>query len=125
MSALLLATTATGFAQIAGDKLPAAEEGIGVDSKLGTVIDGTIRFEDTSHNVVELGALFDGRQPTILSFNYSNCPKLCSVQLDMLTQTLREISFSAGKEKGLSPLFGIAAAVVKPRDSASSKNARD
>jgi len=120
VSALLLATAASGSAQIAGDKLPVAEEGIGVDSKLGAVIDGTIRFEDTSNNVVELGTLFNGRRPTILSFNYSNCPKLCSVQLDMLTRALREISFSVGED------FQVVSVSIDPNEqSARSAETRD
>lgn len=98
ISALLLATTASGMAQIASKQLPPVAEGIGVDSKLGVVIEGSIHFKDTDNNVVELGTLFDGSKSTILSFNYSDCPKLCSVQLDMLTRALREISFSVGQE---------------------------
>ena len=40
---------------------------------------------------MELGSLFDGKQPVMLSFNYSDCPKLCSTQLKNMTQTLREV----------------------------------
>ena len=34
----------------------------------------------------------------MLSFNYSNCPKLCSVQLQNMTSSLREIDFEVGKD---------------------------
>jgi protein SCO1 len=113
MSALLLATTASGIAQVPGKELPDVAQGIGVDSKLGTVIDGSIKFTDTDNNVVELGTLFDGSKSTILSFNYSDCPKLCSAQLDMLTRALREISFSVGQE------FQIISVSIDPNEQSS------
>jgi len=34
----------------------------------------------------------------MLSFNYSNCPKLCSVQLQNMTSCLREMDFEVGKD---------------------------
>jgi len=42
--------------------------------------------------LTEIGSLFDGKQPVMLSFNYSDCPKLCSTQLQNMTQTLREVA---------------------------------
>ena len=74
------------------NRLPEAAENIGVDSKTGDLLPLDLQFRDTEGRLVELGAFFDGKQPVILSFNYTDCPKLCSVQLQNMTQTLREVS---------------------------------
>jgi protein SCO1/2 len=64
----------------------------GVDENEGAIIPMDLMFRDTDGRLVELGSLFDGSQPVMLSFNYSNCPKLCSVQLENMTLTLREVA---------------------------------
>ena len=73
-------------------KLPRVAENIGVDENEGVVILMDLMFRDTDGTLVELGSVFDGKQPVMLSFNYSDCPKLCSVQLQNMTSTLREVA---------------------------------
>ena len=53
-------------------KKPAAAEGIGVDSKLGAMLPMSLRFKDERNIQVQLGDYFDGQQPVMLSFNYSD-----------------------------------------------------
>jgi protein SCO1/2 len=77
---------------------PEEAQGIGVDSKLGDELEPDVRFDDDRNNHVRIGDYFDGKRPIILSFNYSNCPKLCSVQLEKMTLALREVDFTAGKD---------------------------
>ena len=72
-------------------KKPEVSENIGVDSMTGDMIPMGLQFRDTDGVLTELGSLFDGKQPVMLSFNYSDCPKLCSTQLKNMTQTLREV----------------------------------
>ena len=72
-------------------KKPEVSENIGVDSMTGDMIPMSLQFRDTDGVLTELGSLFDGKQPVMLSFNYSDCPKLCSTQLKNMTQTLREV----------------------------------
>jgi len=72
-------------------KKPEVSENIGVDSMTGDMIPMGLQFRDTDGVLMELGSLFDGKQPVMLSFNYSDCPKLCSTQLKNMTQTLREV----------------------------------
>ena len=76
------------------------EEGknIGVRSKNGDFIPGDITFNDEENRFVEIGRYFDGEQPVMLSFNYSNCPKLCSVQLENMTSTLHRVGFKVGED---------------------------
>ena len=73
-------------------KKPEVSENIGIDSMAGDTIPMGLQFRDTDGVLTELGALFDGKQPVMLSFNYSDCPKLCSTQLQNMTQTLRKVS---------------------------------
>lgn len=71
---------------------PKVAENIGVDSKTGSTLPLELKFRDTEQRLVEIGTYFDGKRPVMLSFNYSNCPKLCSVQLENMTKTLKEVA---------------------------------
>ena len=78
--------------------LPEEAQDIGVDSHVGEVINGDIMFRDSDNNIVRIADLLDGQRPLMMSFNYSDCPKLCSVQLENMTMTLREVDFEVGKD---------------------------
>lgn len=73
-------------------KLPEAARGIAVEDRLGVTLPMDVMFKDEDAQFFEIGSLFTGNQPVMLSFNYSNCPKLCSVQLENMTRTLKDIS---------------------------------
>jgi protein SCO1/2 len=79
--------------------LPPQAEGIGIDPNEGTFIDGDVTFYDSENRLVRFGDFFGkDKKPVMLSFNYSNCPKLCSVQLENITLSLREIDLEIGKD---------------------------
>ena len=80
------------------NQIPEVSKGIDVISKLGDMIDPDLTFTDQDNNFVRIGDFFDGERPVILSFNYSNCPKLCEVQLKNLTTALRDVNFNVGKD---------------------------
>lgn len=75
--------------------VPRAAQGTGVEPQIGTMIDPDIHFHDHDNRFVKIGDYF-GDKPLMLSFNYSNCPKLCSVQLDNMVATLAQIKFQVG-----------------------------
>jgi protein SCO1/2 len=77
---------------------PDAAKNIGVDSHIGDFLEMDLAFNDEQNRRIKIGDYFDGQQPVMLSFNYSNCPKLCSVQLENMTSTLREIKFKVGED---------------------------
>ncbi len=77
---------------------PKVSEGIGVDDHIGQFVSGDQSFDNHENNRVRFGHFFDGEQPVMLSFNYSDCPKLCSVQLQNMTSCLREVDFEVGKD---------------------------
>lgn len=99
----MLVSLQCAFAQLGeqfgnNNQIPEVAKDIGVDPKLGDYIDPDYGFTDEDNNYVRMGEFFDGKRPIILSFNYSNCPKLCEVQLDLMTDALREIDFEVGKD---------------------------
>ncbi|HEY4177439.1 MAG TPA: SCO family protein [Kofleriaceae bacterium] len=65
---------------------------VAVDEKLGALVPIDAKFQTSDGQPVVLGALLDGELPTILTFNYSDCPMLCSLQLNGLTTALPEIA---------------------------------
>lgn len=77
---------------------PDVAKGIGVDSMIGEFLVMDIAFNDEQNRRVMIGDYFDGKRPVMLSFNYSNCPKLCSVQLENMTTTLRDIGFKVNDD---------------------------
>jgi len=65
--------------------------GVTVDEKLGgrVPLDAVFRTQDGV--LTTLGAALHGGLPAILTFNYSDCPMLCSVQLNGLTAALPKV----------------------------------
>ena len=80
------------------NRVPEQAKDIGVEDKIGDFIDPDSPFHDHDNRFVHLGDYFDGEQPVMLSFNYSNCPKLCSVQLENMVQALARIKFRVGTD---------------------------
>lgn len=80
------------------NKKPDVKVGTGVDPKEGDFIDLTTAFRDHKNNLARLSDFFKDGKPVILSFNYSNCPKLCSVQLENMVDTLTQIDFKIGSD---------------------------
>jgi protein SCO1/2 len=62
---------------------------------------------------VHLGDFIDGKVPVILTFNYSNCPMLCSLQLNALVKSLKQV------DKQLGPDFRIVTIILDPTEKAS------
>jgi len=66
--------------------------GVTVDEHLGAKIPMDARFRTQTGAHVTLGELLKGDLPTILTFNYSDCPMLCSLQLNGLSAALPKIA---------------------------------
>ena len=100
-------------ATVSGGRQPEALKDTGIEYKLGVLLDPTIPFRDEDNNAVAIGEYFDGKRPVLLSFNYSNCPGQCSVQLEKITMALRQIDFEAGKD------FQIVSVSIDPNEQSS------
>lgn len=77
---------------------PRELEEVGVEEHRDERLPLDAKFRDESGRVIRLKDMFPGDVPVILSLNYSNCPMLCSTQLNGLTNSLRELEWSAGSE---------------------------
>ena len=97
--------------------LPSEAEGIGVDSFVGEVLETDVLFHDSDNNLVRFSDLLDGKRPVMLSFNYSNCPKLCSVQLENMTLALREVDAQYGFKVGQD--FQVVSISIDPHEQSS------
>lgn len=82
--------------------------GVTVDERLGAKLPLDARFRTADGALVTLGevlAFAGNTMPTILTFNYSNCPMLCNLQLGglqaalpALTQSIAGARFIAGSQ---------------------------
>jgi protein SCO1 len=81
--------------------------GVTVDEHLGGRVPLDAKFRSHDGAVVTLGEVLRGELPAILTFNYSDCPMLCSVQLNGLTAALPAVG-----QPGPSPSAGTAAGVA-------------
>lgn len=93
---LLLAAGMTLHAQI--NKTPRELEEVGVDEKLGTIVDGSIEFVTESGRPVPLRSFLNQGRPVILNFVYYSCPMLCSMVLNGVTSSMRDLDWTPGKE---------------------------
>jgi len=81
-----------------GQTIPKELEGVGIAQHLDAQIPADLVFTDSSGKKVTLGQLFDGKLPTILTMNYSDCPMLCSLQLNGLVDALKPMTWKLGEQ---------------------------
>lgn len=77
-------------------RTPKQLQGVGIDEHLNAKLPLGLEFEDENGKHVKLGDYFDGKRPVILTFNYKDCPMLCSLELAALTKTLKKLKWTAG-----------------------------
>ncbi|MCH5372960.1 MAG: cytochrome c oxidase subunit II [Planctomycetes bacterium] len=98
--AIFLAANGPGgqaWGQLA-DVQPDDLQGVGIDEKLGSSVPLDLRFQDEQGRDVTLGDLFGTGRPVILSLNYSDCPMLCTLQLNGLVDALIDVPLTPGQD---------------------------
>ncbi len=75
---------------------PERLDAVVLDEQLGGKVPTDGAYTDSSGAAVKLGDFFDGERPVVLTFNYSNCPMLCSLQLDRFVKGLKQLGRSVG-----------------------------
>jgi len=70
---------------------------VGVDQKMDAQIPLDLQFKDENGKAVRLGEYF-GRHPVMITMLQMTCDQVCSAQIEAMTRTMNEMSFSAGKE---------------------------
>ncbi len=80
------------------DEVPKEVRGVGIDQNLGNTLPMEVAVVDSSGRQLRVGQLFDGERPVLVTLNYSDCPLLCSVQLNQLVQSLNELDLKIGED---------------------------
>ena len=80
------------------EAVPEELEEIGVEEHLDVPLPLDLPFVDSNGEKVLLGDFFDGETPIVLTMNYSNCPMLCSLQLNGLFEGLQGVDWDLGKQ---------------------------
>ncbi len=93
----VLAAAGRSVAQTPGE-IPDELAGVGIEEHLGATVSPDIAFVDSDGNAVTLGDYFDGERPVVMAFVYHNCPMLCSLILDGMTQAMREADLDLGED---------------------------
>ncbi len=80
------------------EQAPAELRGVGIFPQFDAQIPLDLTFVDSSGQSIALGEVFDGTKPVILTMNYSNCPMLCSLQLNGLVSAMERMKWTAGEQ---------------------------
>jgi protein SCO1 len=94
----VFAVDAKESATATGQIIPKELEGVGITQHLNAQIPLDLEFTDSGGKQVTLGQILDGRLPTILTMNYSDCPMLCSLQLNGLIDAIKSMSWNLGEQ---------------------------
>ena len=70
---------------------------IDVDNKLGRKLSGTIEIVDQDNNTISLNDIFKDRA-TVLVMAYYQCPMLCSMVLNGLSNAMNESDLTPGED---------------------------
>ncbi|MGH9897754.1 MAG: SCO family protein [Pyrinomonadaceae bacterium] len=71
---------------------------IGIDQKLNEQVPLDIHFRDETGREVQLSEYFKTGKPVILSLVYFDCPMLCTMILNGLTNSIEDIPYTAGQD---------------------------
>lgn len=95
---VLLAAPARG--QLLLDELPEEARGAEIVEKLGETVEKSVVLTDSDGEAFRVGAFFDREdsKPVVLALVYYDCPIICSVALDRLHQSLRELDYTIGED---------------------------
>ncbi len=80
------------------ERLPKRLEGIDVEEHLESTVPAAISFKDETGRDVLYDEVVRGKLPTILTLNYSDCPMLCSLQLNALVKAMKQVDLTLGKD---------------------------
>ena len=114
MAMMLLLTCIRQAPAQYSNEVPEAGQGIEVKEaeNIGKYVPKGIEFFDEENLRVSLGDYLNNGRPVMLSFNYSNCPKLCHTQLSNMAYSLQDIGLKPGRD------FEIVSISIDPNEQA-------
>jgi protein SCO1/2 len=94
----VLAGAATCALAQRGEPLPTELEGVGITEHLDARVPLDTTFDDETGKQVTLGSYFVKDRPVILTLNYFTCPMLCTLILNGMTDAMKEIPWTPGRQ---------------------------
>ncbi len=98
---------ATGYVEPA----PGDFDGIAVAEQVGAQVPTELQLRSSDGNATTLAEVLAGELPTILTFNYSDCPMLCNMQLSALSEAMEKLPLVPGRQ------FQVVTVVLNPDES--------
>jgi protein SCO1/2 len=100
MKAALLIVLLCASPALADRKEPPPKEllDVGITELPGARLPVELPFVDSDGRETTLGRFFDGTHPVILTMNYSDCPMLCSIQLNGLIDAMKAMPWNLGEQ---------------------------
>jgi protein SCO1/2 len=105
----LLALSSRAGAQIVQEN-PAALQGIDIEEHLGEIIPLDLVFANENGDSVKLEEFFRQNKPVLFSLVYYECPMLCTLILNGLTNGVQKMSWLPGEE------FQMVSVSIDPRE---------
>lgn len=111
--AIAIASAALSVAARAEEAIPAELEGVGIEERQGAAVPLEVPLTDHRGRLVRLSRFFEGGKPVVLVLAYYQCPMICGLLIHGMTEGLKDLAWTAGKEYRLVVLS------FDPRESAS------
>jgi len=96
LTALLWAPAAG--AQLLQKELPEPAQGTGVGEQLGEFVPMDVEMTEADGRTVRLERYFNTDKPVVLALVYYNCPLICPLTLDRLTEAFNGVEFDIGED---------------------------
>ncbi len=80
------------------EQKPKRLEGVDIAENLGGEVPGALAFKNDRGEDVLYDEVVRSDLPTILTLNYSDCPMLCSLQLNALIKSLKQLDLTLGED---------------------------
>ena len=96
-SLIIFLVSSFAFPQTLKTDFP-AEQQIDVIENLGGFVPLDTEFYNESGNLVKLSSFFESDIPTVLTLNYFECPMLCTLVLNGLAESLKNLTLNPGED---------------------------
>lgn len=106
---LLLLVIISSITSIYSSNAPYEFKEVGVVNKIGATITQNIYLTDEFDKIINLNDLISNK-PTIINFVYLNCPLLCHLHLDGLTEVVKQSEYDVNKD------FQIVSISIDPKE---------
>lgn len=99
-----------GQNNVVADQYPDELVDITIEDRAGNDVPTDVKLIDEDGNTVELSSYFDGKRPVLLVLAYYSCPMLCTLVLNGVSNSLKNVAWTAGNE------FRVVTVSIDPRD---------